>query len=105
MCVYFFFFFPHSSQVILCFSKRINQQLLLLHPHHADPCASQNSVPQIVGALTPLEVEEGSAARFSITVHGFPQPAVSWFCDGRKLDPTPRMKVCCPMQAQLEGDV
>lgn len=83
------------------YEKELTLITTVASPHHADPCASQNSVPQIVGALTPLEVEEGSAARFSIIVHGFPQPAVSWFCDGRKLDPTPRMKVCCPIQVQF----
>lgn len=98
--------FPEDAGIYICEAYNAHGEAhcyCRLRVH--DPCASQNSVPQIVGALTPLEVEEGSAARFSITVHGFPQPAVSWFCDGRKLDPTPRMKIEADSDAGISEPV
>ncbi|XP_064106001.1 myosin light chain kinase, smooth muscle-like isoform X3 [Macrobrachium nipponense] len=58
-----------------------------------DPRAAKSSAPCIVGNLTPLVVEEGSAARFTVAVHGHPAPTLSWFLDGRKLMSTPRVKV------------
>lgn len=59
-----------------------------------DPRAVQSSVPHLVGCLTPLEVEEGTAARFKVDVYGSPRPSLTWYCDGRKLTQTPRIKVC-----------
>ncbi|XP_050702039.1 myosin light chain kinase, smooth muscle-like isoform X1 [Eriocheir sinensis] len=98
--------FPEDAGVYICEAYNSHGDAhcycrLTVH----DPCALQNSPPQIVGALTPLEVEEGSAARFSVTVHGFPQPSVSWFCDGRKLDPTPRIKVEADSDAGISEPV
>ncbi|XP_071534906.1 myosin light chain kinase, smooth muscle-like [Panulirus ornatus] len=58
-----------------------------------DPRVAQSRAPRLVGCLTPLEVEEGSAARFSVAVHGSPRPTLTWYCDGRKLTHTPRIKV------------
>merc|ERR1711962_574358 len=51
------------------------------------------SPPRIVGSLTGLEVEEGTAARFNVTVLGSPTPSLAWYIDGRKLANTPRIKV------------
>jgi len=58
-----------------------------------DPRLSAASQPRIVGSLTGLEVEEGTAARFNVTVLGSPRPSLAWYIDGRKLANTPRIKV------------
>ncbi|KAK8746869.1 hypothetical protein OTU49_016869, partial [Cherax quadricarinatus] len=58
-----------------------------------DPRAAQSSPPRLVGCLTPIEVEEGASARFCVAVYGSPQPILTWYCDGRKITPSPRIKV------------
>ncbi|KAK4304915.1 hypothetical protein Pmani_023160 [Petrolisthes manimaculis] len=86
--------FPEDAGVYVCeaYNKHGDDHCHAQLSIH-DPRAIPPSAPRLVGCLTPLEVEEGSAARFCVAVYGCPRPTLTWYCDGRKLTHTPRVKV------------
>ncbi|ROT81261.1 putative myosin light chain kinase [Penaeus vannamei] len=98
--------FPEDAGIYICEAYNAHGDT---HTHCRlavhDPRESEASVPRIVGNLKPLDVEEGSAARFSVTVHGTPRPTLTWYCDSRKLISTPRIKINMDDDVGADGEV
>ncbi|XP_078260425.1 titin-like [Rhinoraja longicauda] len=50
------------------------------------------SVPVFKKHISSMEVVVEDVAKFSVTISGFPEPTIQWFCNGKKLTPSSNHK-------------